>query len=667
MHGMKRVGWLLLGLLLVGLLPAGAQGPDDRFIEIYGLIQQGDALAAAGRSGESRERYREALTRLRQFEQEFPKWNPRILEYRRQYLEDRAGVPSLTRTPAEPAAPGTPERPADPRLTALLEEVQQLKGERDLLQAKLREALSPQPAALDPQELAKVQDRATALQREAESLRSALAAKERELAEAARPARLDEAEQALAAARLALGQQSNTVATLAQEKAALQQRLDQAIERAATQPPAQTRTITNVVTTVVTNVVTNVQPAPDAQAAQQVAAANIQIRELRDRIRVLEGDLATEQARAQSYQKDRQALEQQVANLKQAARSTPTPVASVATPPAEPVKPAPAATEPPAPKPAPPVTAVAAPAPAPEDPKREKSLAKYQRESDKLKIQQLERERDELSKRLRVMTRQLEDVRRQVGGTNVTSGTDQLAILRARLEAYEARSVPYSPEEIALMKATAEVNIASDSKSSSRPLRQIPAGAATLLEEAKHAFILRRYDTAEGKLQQALQLDERNADMLTYLAAAQLEQDRLDQAEATLKRALDVDPQNPDGVSLMGLLRFRQGKFDQAFDLLSQAAQLNPDNPYTQNYLGVTLNQRGQRKPAETALRRAIALDPNYGEAHANLAAVYALQQPPFLELARWHYEKALALGAKKNPEIEKLLAAAPSASSPKP
>jgi Flp pilus assembly protein TadD len=209
------------------------------------------------------------------------------------------------------------------------------------------------------------------------------------------------------------------------------------------------------------------------------------------------------------------------------------------------------------------------------------------------------------------------------------------------------------------MKQTATLPMTSEAKTSRRQLRRIPAGAATLLEEAKQAFILRRYSDAEGKLQQALQLDDRNADMLTYLAAAQLEQDRFEQAEANLKRALEVDPQNADGVSLMGLLRFRQGRYDEAFDVLSQAAQLNPDNAYTQNYLGVTLSQRGQRKPAEAALRRAIALDPNYGEAHANLAAVYALQQPPFLELARWHYEKAEALGAGKNPEIEKRLSGA--------
>jgi tetratricopeptide (TPR) repeat protein len=288
-------------------------------------------------------------------------------------------------------------------------------------------------------------------------------------------------------------------------------------------------------------------------------------------------------------------------------------------------------------------------------------MAKYQREVDKVRIRQLERDRDDLNKRVRMLTRQVEDLRRQTGSTNTATGTDQLAILRARLEAYEARAVPYTAEEQALLKQTAGVADGTDTaepRNSRRALRQIPAGAATLLAEAQRAFQVRRYDEAERKFAQALQLDERNVDMLTYLAAAQLEQDRLADAEATLKRALAVDPDSADGVSLLGLLRFRQGQYEEAFDLLSRAAQLNPDNPYTQNYLGVTLSQRGQRQAAETALRRAVALDPNYGEAHANLANVYALAQPPSLELARFHYQKAINLGQPRNPDLEKRLEA---------
>ena len=55
-------------------------------------------------------------------------------------------------------------------------------------------------------------------------------------------------------------------------------------------------------------------------------------------------------------------------------------------------------------------------------------------------------------------------------------------------------------------------------------------------------------------------------------------------------------------------------------------------------------------------MRKAIQLDPNYGEAHNNLAVIYLSQQPPQLELARWHYQKALDRGQPHNPELEKML-----------
>ncbi|MCZ7634976.1 MAG: tetratricopeptide repeat protein [Verrucomicrobia bacterium] len=328
---------------------------------------------------------------------------------------------------------------------------------------------------------------------------------------------------------------------------------------------------------------------------------------MRDRLGRLEQELAGEQTRARTLAAEKATLEQRVADLTAAAARVAQAPAPVPAPTPSPAPPTPAPTVAPVPASTPEVAVKES-----EDTRQAKAMAKYQREVDRVKIRQLERERDDLTRRTRLLTRQLEDVRRQTGITNVSAGADQLAILRARLEAYEARAVPFTAEENALMQKTAAVTLQADTPRAQRQLRQIPAGAATLLSEAQRAFVLRRYPEAEAKLQQALQLDERNADMLTYLAASQLEQDRLEQAEANLQRALAVDPQNADGVSLMGLLRFRQEKYEEAFDLLSRAAQLNPDNPYTQNYLGVTLSQRGQRKAAETALRRAVALDPNY-------------------------------------------------------
>ena len=64
----------------------------------------------------------------------------------------------------------------------------------------------------------------------------------------------------------------------------------------------------------------------------------------------------------------------------------------------------------------------------------------------------------------------------------------------------------------------------------------------------------------------------------------------------------------------------------------------------------------GDRGPAETALRKAIQIDPNYAKAHNNLAVIYVSQNPPLVQLARWHYQKALAAGHERNAELEKLL-----------
>jgi len=89
---------------------------------------------------------------------------------------------------------------------------------------------------------------------------------------------------------------------------------------------------------------------------------------------------------------------------------------------------------------------------------------------------------------------------------------------------------------------------------------------------------------------------------------------------------------------------------------LSRAAKLDPRNPEIENYLGVTLGHKGLRAQAETALRKAIQLDPNYGPAHNNLAVIYISQVPPLVELARWHYQKALDAGQPRNPNLEQML-----------
>ncbi len=144
--------------------------------------------------------------------------------------------------------------------------------------------------------------------------------------------------------------------------------------------------------------------------------------------------------------------------------------------------------------------------------------------------------------------------------------------------------------------------------------------------------------------------------VLGNLIATQLEQNKFDEAEANIRRALTLAPNDAYTLTLLGLLRFRQNRLDDSLDSLSRAAQLDPKNAETQNFLGLVLAEKSLRGAAETAFRKAIQLQPNYGKAHYNLAVFYSTAQPPTPELARWHYQKALANGIPPNPQLEKTL-----------
>jgi tetratricopeptide (TPR) repeat protein len=186
--------------------------------------------------------------------------------------------------------------------------------------------------------------------------------------------------------------------------------------------------------------------------------------------------------------------------------------------------------------------------------------------------------------------------------------------------------------------------------------RELPSGAAPLITAAEAAFAAHRYDEAERKYEEVLKMDEDNPLTLENIAAIQLQLQKYDAADKNLKKALAASPDDAYALSLLGMLRVQQGNYAEALDALSRSAQLDPKNPETENYLGITLSQQGQREAAETALRRAVTLNPKYADAHHNLAVVYATQQPPFIELAKFHYNKALSLGQPPNPDLEKRL-----------
>jgi len=500
--------------------------------------------------------------------------------------------------PSAPAAQAVGEK--DRQIHALAVEVQQLKEDKAILEAKLREALAARPAAIDPRELARAEERIKLLEKEKELLKVSLEHEQSKPGRQVDAALVDDLKRALADANKKLTEQSDQVVQLMREKEILETRLKSAQKEAEAARAIRTeheelrkQLATSAKPTVDTEA--KAHPPQKESAVPPGAGRNYEAEILR-----LQSDLKTLQLEKAILESARKELETKLASL------TSTSAKPVST------------------------------------------------ESDRLR--QVEKERDDLLKKLNETSRQLYDNKARTESVRKEQFDNELAILRARLEVFEARAIPFTPEEKALFEKPRSTVASPDPKSGRKSLRELPRGAAPLVAEAERFFAARRYDEAEKKYSEALRLDEKNALTLANLAACQLEQNRLDEAEANLKRALQSEPNDAQSLSLLGILRFRQEKFDEALDLLSRSAQLDPQDPQTQNYLGITLSQNGQRIPAETALRKAIQIAPGYGGAHHNLAVIYATQQPPFVELARWHYQKALASGHQPNAELERLI-----------
>ena len=231
--------------------------------------------------------------------------------------------------------------------------------------------------------------------------------------------------------------------------------------------------------------------------------------------------------------------------------------------------------------------------------------------------------------------------------------------LQAKLAAYEAERVPYGPEELALMEKKDPSQIAMDDAAPApvAGLNAEQAATATRLErEAQQAAASGDFNTAASRFKGILEMAPDNVHILSNLALIQIQMNAAQDAESTLQRALSIDPNHTFALFLSGLMKINQGDFEGALGYLSQAGRLDPNDAEVQNHLGVVLSELGQRDAGEAALRKAIQLQPGYPDAHINLAVVYASQDPPYKELARYHYQLAQQAGHGKDPRLERLI-----------
>ena len=177
-------------------------------------------------------------------------------------------------------------------------------------------------------------------------------------------------------------------------------------------------------------------------------------------------------------------------------------------------------------------------------------------------------------------------------------------------------------------------------------------GMRALLNQARQALASNDYETAAARYDAVLAEHPQSLIALTNLGVTRYQQGRLDAAETVLQKTIAIAPGDSSAWSLLGAIHFRQGKLGIALEELTRAIALDPRNAEAHNFLGIALSEKGQPAAAEQEVRRALELNPDYADAHLNLAVLYAHQQPPLRELARYHYQKALALGSPPDADL---------------
>jgi Flp pilus assembly protein TadD len=239
-----------------------------------------------------------------------------------------------------------------------------------------------------------------------------------------------------------------------------------------------------------------------------------------------------------------------------------------------------------------------------------------------------------------ILDRQLkEQARREAARRLVLDEFKNLAVsteaLKTQMEVLSSPLVALTNDEESMLKVSAPSLVA--------------AKAPALYKEKK-------FDESAAAYEQILVKYPQSIYALSNLGVVRFQQQKYPEAEKALREAIRVAPNDAFSHSVLGISLVQQEKYDDAIQVLSRAVALDPNDAKTRNYLGISSSRRGLQEAAEQECTKAIELDEGYGDAHFNLAVIYATKTPPTKELAKRHYNRALELGVPKDPELEKLL-----------
>lgn len=183
-----------------------------------------------------------------------------------------------------------------------------------------------------------------------------------------------------------------------------------------------------------------------------------------------------------------------------------------------------------------------------------------------------------------------------------------------------------------------------------------PGTITSLLIRASEAFSARDFDTAAKIYEDALRVEPKNLDALIGLGMTHQRAGKFADSEASLQKALAYDPDNSSAAYSMGVTHFKQERWKESMTFFEKSLVKNAQNASARHYLGIISTKLNLMERAEREFKTTLAIDPNHGEAHFNLAVLYATWDPPQWDKAREEYDAALKKGVKPDDGLKRLL-----------
>jgi len=587
----KILACLAALLLLAAPSSHPAASPQDDYLQIYVMINEGDKLDNSGQKSQAREKYENALNKLEKLKNENPEWEPTIVKYRIKYLNDKLSnlksakdtSPTPVEKPATPAAEKpattTPPAPSAPAPAPT-------PSETPTPAIQKSEAPAPAVTSDDPSAL---RQKIIALTGDLESTRTELKQAKNDLEQA-----LTEKKQLKEKLSASSAPDAN-VAKLQEENAGLRQKLTATEE--------------------------SLKKAAGGELSGEMTS-------LRGQVDSLEKKLAEANARSAELTRATDDYKKQIASLTTQLQAT----GSAG--------------------------------------KSDSTLAKENAMLRSILDRQLkEQARREAARRLvldefknlAVSTEALKTQMEVLSSPLVSLSNEEQDMLKFSAPSL-VTPAPAAPAAPATSSSTSNTpTLSKDAEKPSSPESfsekpRIPDEFKDVAAKATSLYNEKKFDEAATAYEQILAKYPQSIYALSNLGVVRFQQQKYPEAEKPLREAIRVAPNDAFSHSVLGIVLVQQEKYDDAIQVLSRAVALDPNDAKTRNYLGISSSRKGLQEAAEQECRKAIELDDSYGDAHFNLAVIYATQTPPSKELAKRHYNRALELGVPKDAELEKLL-----------